>query len=120
MLRALLLGGAAVCLASTAAFAEGSPARYVVIEQSASIAYPNTISAADRVDDSTVIFRVGANRWYRAELAAPCARDATRLTPIEVDTRGRPAFDVTGRVVIDGRRCALRSFDRIERPEALH
>ena len=112
---------AAACLAVALA---ASPARavesqiphYVVLKEDASIPFALRRVTGYRVGkDRSLILDVGP-RWYRAELDSFCARDLRWTHRIGLLPGGIGSFDRFSRVIVDGRRCFVRSVDEIADP----
>jgi hypothetical protein len=119
--------GFALCAAVTVGMASAQaedpqPAeagrQYVVIEQNAHIPFGRQINGYEVPDgENAVLFRVGANRWYRATVHHYCAtelRFSNRIALVERGTGG--SVDRFGHVRVNGQFCYFNSLDRIENP----
>lgn len=96
-----------------------TPAGYIVIDPDASIPSGLSVSGYTVLSDSQVLLRAGASRLYIAELNGTCGRGAAHDWTIGIDTRGTSRIDRFAQMIIDGRRCAIRSLAQVERaPEA--
>ncbi|MBI1188473.1 MAG: hypothetical protein GC206_14265 [Alphaproteobacteria bacterium] len=95
---------------------EDTPA-YAVVDENASIPFAERRINSFRVGlDRSLILRVGASRFYRAELDDDCARDLRWEIDIGVRIPTAGALRRSDTVVIDGRRCFLRTLDEIADP----
>lgn len=116
----LIAGGLAAADEPTteaAAASEEAASPYAVIEENAHIAFANRRISSFRVGlDRSLILRVGASRYYRAELDESCARDLRWEIDIGVRIPANGALQRGDTVVIDGRRCFLHSLDEIADP----
>jgi len=122
-MKALLLSAA---LALTAGIAAAEPARtvaaapaYQVIEENASIAFAgNRIHGYEVSDDGhAVIFRAGANQYYRATVWSPCSSDLRFGHRIGFQTHNSGGrLDRWSYVVVNGNRCPIDTLDRIAPP----
>ncbi|MFZ4121536.1 MAG: DUF6491 family protein [Caulobacterales bacterium] len=94
---------------------------YTVLEEDARIPFGASQVDSYRVGrDGSLILRVGVNRWYRATLYAPCARDLRWENDIAlVSGGGGNSIDRFSYAVVDHNRCQFRTLDRIEDPRAV-
>lgn len=66
-------------------------------------------------DDDTLYIQGRTDQWYRAELLGPCVGlDFATTIGFEVQPTG--TFDEFSSVIVDGRRCALRTFVEVAGP----
>jgi hypothetical protein len=104
---------------ATHAQAEEAPPTYTVVEADARLSFaPRRISGYRVGEDGSLLISAGPNEWYRATLFGAGCRNDLRWAHyrIGVDTRPNGVLDRFGTIVIEGRRCAISTFDRIERP----
>jgi hypothetical protein len=114
---ALLTGVAAADEPAAQAAAGESASPYTIIEENAHIPFANRRISSFRVGiDRSLILRVGASRYYRAELDTSCARDLRWEIGIGVRIPANGTLQRSDTVVIDGRRCFLHSLDEIADP----
>jgi hypothetical protein len=109
---AVLLGGVAV------AAPEQAPAapRYVVLHEDVSIPFAlRTVNSYRVGEDGSLILRRN-NRWFRAELAAICARDLPWRNSVGIRPGATGSFDRLSTVIVDGHRCQISSLDEIADP----
>lgn len=127
MMKSWLVALAMGALAIGPAFAQDQspPAQaeadspYVVLRENVRVPFASrTINGFQiGVDRRSVIFDGTGRHWYRGELDRGCARDLRWEHRIGLDLRR--GFDTLDRftwILIDGRRCALRSLDEIADP----
>lgn len=127
MTRATLFAGLAALAASfftvavaqeaPAAAAEPPPIVYPVIDENARIPFStNRVNGFQVGEDDSLIIRVGANRWYRAELWPGCDFDLPFEHAIAIASRPDDTIDRFSVAIVNGRRCPFQTFDRIEDP----
>jgi hypothetical protein len=98
-----------------AAQEERSP--YVVVRPNANIAFAERTIVGYRVGlDRSLILRAIGNRWYRATLDRPCARDLRWEFSIGVRIPTTGSLYANDQVIIDGRRCFIHTLDEIADP----
>ena len=122
----VLFATAAFLALSASAFAqtpapqeqEETPIAFTVIESDVSVPFASVrIRDYEIGRDNSLILRAGANRWYRATIWEPCASDLRwAYDRIGLDTHPGGALDKFSTVIVRGRRCPIRTLDRIERP----
>lgn len=90
---------------------------YRVIETNASVPFANSrVNGFQVGEDRSLIFRVGVNHWYRAEVWQPCKSDLKWTERIGFDPSPTNTLDRFAYVVVRGHRCPITSLDEIERP----
>lgn len=122
----VLFAAAALFALSTSAFAETpapqeqeqTPVSFNVIESDVTVPFANVrIRDYEIGRDNSLILRAGANRWYRATIWEPCASDLRwAYDRVGLDTHPSGTLDKFSTVIVRGRRCPIRTLDRIERP----
>lgn len=118
MLTAAMAGAALLAFGvAQAADEDAEAAKFVVLEQNASIPFADNISGFNVAEDGSVLIRTGPNQVYRAVIWASCARDVRFENDIGIDHRGGSRVDRFSTLIIDGRRCPIESLDRIEPPK---
>lgn len=91
--------------------------QYVVIRENAHIPFARQVNSWEVADDHSLLLRVGANHWYRAEIDQFCARNLRFETRVALFERGAGSIDRFGQVRLrDGTRCHFQSLDEIENP----
>jgi hypothetical protein len=123
-MKALLLGAALALTAGLASAQDVSrtanaPA-YLVLEANASVPFAGRRIHGYEVaaDGRSVIFRAGANEYYRATVWPPCSSDLRyehRIGFYTENAGGR--LDRWGFVLVNGNRCPIDTLDRIAPPE---
>jgi hypothetical protein len=98
--------------------AEAAPVSFNVIETDVRVPFADTrIRDYEVGRDDSLLLRAGPNRWYRATIWEPCASDLRwAFDRIYLETHPSGTLDKFSSVVVRGRRCSLRTLDRIERP----
>lgn len=115
---------AALAVLSTPAYAEEqqeaeqAPVAFNVIESDVRVPFADVrVRDYQVARDDSLILRAGANRWYRATIWEPCASDLRwAWDRIGLDTTPSGTLDKFSTVIVRGRRCPIRTLDRIERP----
>jgi len=117
---------AAFALLTTAAYADQVPAAgaeeevapvFNVIEADARLPFSGRVMRGYQVArDDSLIVRVGSDRYYRATVWEPCARDLRWDEAIGFDTGPGDTLDRFSMVVVRGNRCPIESFDQIAEP----
>lgn len=115
---------AALAVLSTPAYAEEqpeseqAPVAFNVIETDVRVPFADVrVRDYQVARDDSLILRAGANRWYRATIWEPCASDLRwAWDRIGLDTTPSGTLDKFSTVIVRGRRCPIRTLDRIERP----
>lgn len=115
---------AALAVLSTPAYAEQqpeseqTPVAFNVIESDVRVPFADVrVRDYQVARDDSLILRAGANRWYRATIWEPCASDLRwAWDRIGLDTTPSGTLDKFSTVIVRGRRCPIRTLDRIERP----
>jgi hypothetical protein len=118
-MRAALIAAALAALAgATACTTTPKPAEtYNVIEQNASVPFAGSrVNGFQVLDDRSLVFRIGVNRWYRAEVWQPCKSDLKWTNTIGFDPSPTNTLDRFAYVLVRGNRCPLSSLDEISRP----
>ena len=88
---------------------------FTVIEADAYIPATREVTQFEIVDSDTILLRAGINNWYAAELWGACGRSARFEQAITIDSPGGGRIDRFATLVVDGRRCAIRTLSRVER-----
>ena len=119
---------AALALLTTAAYAEQVPVAngeeeappvFSVIEADARLSFSGRVTRGFQVArDDSLILRVGADRYYRATVWEPCARELRWDDTIAFDTGPVDTLDRFSTVLVSGQRCPIRTFDQIAEPPA--
>lgn len=99
--------------------AEQTPVTFNVIESDVRVPFADVrVRDYQVARDDSLILRAGANRWYRATIWEPCASDLRwAWDRIGLDTHPSGSLDKFSTVIVRGRRCPIRTLDRIERPD---
>jgi hypothetical protein len=117
-IRSLLAGAALTLAVSAPAFAEEAPSpAYNVLEADTRLPFATTRVSGFTVDDNNaLILHAGPSRTYRAVLWSSCDTDVRWAREhIAIDARPNGTLDRTGTIIVNGRRCPIESFDRVER-----
>lgn len=101
---------------ASAAAADAPSFPYVVLEENARITFASRIDSFSVDDDDAIIFRAGLRQYYRATLFPGCGRDAQFEFAIGLPHRALSDLSRFDSLIIDGRRCPIRTLDRIENP----
>ncbi len=122
----VLIAAAALLALSTSAYAqtptaegqEQTPVAFTVIESDVTVPFADVRIRDYQIGrDDSLILRAGVNRWYRATIWEPCASDLRwAYDRIGLDTHPSGSLDKFSTVIVRGRRCPIRTLDRIERP----
>jgi hypothetical protein len=69
--------------------------------------------------ENAVILHAGPSQLYRATLWNSCASELRWARErIAIDARPNGTLDRTGILIVNGQRCPIESFDRVERTPA--
>jgi hypothetical protein len=97
--------------------AEEADSPYTVVRADASIPFAGRSITGYRVGlDRSLILDVVGNRWYRATLDRPCARDLRWEFRIGIRIPSVNSLRENDQVIVDGRRCFILSLDEIADP----
>jgi hypothetical protein len=113
---ALVLAASAAAETKPAAPPLPAPSPYKVVQENTRIPF-----AANQIDgfrvgaDKSLILEGPGRRWYRVTLESFCQRDLPWENFIGLDSNFG-ALDRFDSIIVDGRRCRIRTLDQIEDP----
>ncbi len=111
---------ALVTACATAAETQGAaeaPVTYRVIQADAEIPFAGqTVQGFEVGEDRSLILRAGVNRYYRATLWEPCARELRWREAIALGPLPTGKLDRFSSVSVAGYTCPIRTLDEIAPP----
>jgi hypothetical protein len=118
MTKVFIIAAAVAALAAcTTTRTATAPVVYTVVEEDASIPFASKSIRNFRVGAAhTLLLEANSGKWYRATLDGACRSSLPWEHAIGIDAGVIDRFDRFSTVIIDGRRCQVRTLDRIADP----